>query len=261
MSAASTDSAVAIDPAWVASDPQLTRLLGGATPACAIKETFLADRDGSVAHSYEVYAPALDQAELEKRFRDAAQTLGYAVTRQPLLGLGFQDEAKQRSGAIYDARVSVLFARVASANESAQKLATKMSFETWTLIEALGGKWTMMAIQRSAGDAATLEAELTLAPAKRPALEAWTRDKKLEPDGQAWMRKSRKDAPQLPLIFIEAGKDGKLFILETRGEPLGGPACRVHPTHKEHPDAGPPSKSKPSKTPTDDDLIREMMGK
>src|SRR5689334_12723956 len=44
-SAAPTDSAVAIDAAWVASDPQLTRLLGGATPACAIKETFFSDRD------------------------------------------------------------------------------------------------------------------------------------------------------------------------------------------------------------------------
>ena len=250
-------SVIAVDPSWIASDPPLTRLLTGATPACSIRDTFLVDFDGFLAHGYDVYAPALEQAALEQRYREAAAALGYAVTDHPLRGLGFLDEAKRRSGSISDARVSVLIGRDASAREAARKLATSLGFESWALVESLGSKWKWVAIDRSAKGAATIDVKQPATPEARAAIEAFARDKKLVVDGGYWMRKWQKDAPSPTSIAIEISAGGELSILETRGETHTGPACRDHPTRAV--EAGKPDAKQPAKS--DDDLFREMMGK
>jgi hypothetical protein len=252
-SAAPASSSLAIDPAWVASDPKLTRLLAVATPACSIKDTFMADRDGSVSHGYDVNAPALEQTEIERRFREAARALGYPPIARHMEGLGFFDEATGTSAYVTESRVSAILRRVEAARASARDLATSVGFETWTLTEALGGGWTWLTVNRWA-DSATLEATFPAAAAKRPALEAWARDKKLEANGDAWIRKWQKDAPLPSSIHIEVRKNGEVSIIETRGEPRGGPACDEHSTRKVHEDrdAGPKE--------SDDELIRRMMG-
>jgi hypothetical protein len=251
-SSATLGSGVTIEPAWVAADPKLTTLLSAAKPACLIKESFVSSGDG-VAHAYEVYAPSVDQAELEKRFRNAARALGYSIQRRPVVGLGFDDEAKQRSGSISDARVSVLLAGVTGSTESARRLVTKHGFESWSLIEALDADWSSIAVERSAGNAGTFEAELKVAPAKLPTVEAWARQRKLERDGDSWVRKLRKDAPDVAAIVIDVD-DGKLSLTEVRGGPLSGAACQQHASRPSAPsaDAADPS--------AEGDLAKEFGG-
>jgi hypothetical protein len=253
-STAPASSSVAVDPAWVAPNPKLTQLLAVATPACSTRDTFMVDRDGSVAHGYDVYAPSLEQTELERRFQEAARAVGYpALARYPE-GLGFRDEAKHTTGNVYGPRVSVLIARVDAARASARDLVTSLGFETWSLIEALGGGWTWLVVDRSAGSA-TIEVTLPRTAAKRPIVDAWARERKLEADGEAWIRKVQKGAPRHSSMYIETRKDGELSIMETRGEPFEGPACKEHPSRKarEDRDAGPKQ--------SDEELIRQMMGK
>lgn len=243
----SVESGVAIDPAWVASDPKLTTLLAAATPACLLKERFTTEPDGSVMHGYEVYAPAVDQAELEKRFRKAAQALGYTIRRRPLLGLGFDDEVRQRSASVLDARVFVV---VKGSRDSARALVRKQRFESWSLIDALGVNWSSIGVERSAGDAGTFEAELPVVPAKLPIIEAWARERKLQRDGEGWLRKISKEASA---IVINVAKGGELFLTESRGE-LTGAACRQHRLPESAPSA--PVAVDPS---ADGDLLEDML--
>lgn len=212
--------------------------------------------DGNFSHGYSVWAPAVEQGELERRYREAAQALGFTVTNHPLLGLGFRDEARNRGGSISDARVEVLLVKIASARESAKKLVASLGFETWSLVEALGGSWKWVTVDRSAGGT-TLDVKLPKTPDKRDKIDAWARDKKLERDGEAWLRKYRKDVPNPSSIFIEANGFDEIAILETRGTPLQGPGCVDHPSRKVKEE--PRNTGKPAKS--EDDLMREMMGK
>lgn len=258
-----------IEPGWVSENPSLTPLLQAGSPACRLRETFM-ETDGKASHGYEVYAPSVARAELEQRFATAAKRLGLEVgpfpgsasdPRLKILGSGVVNEAVGLWSAVHDDRVILNLYAVAPMRESVPPLAEAARFDSWELVKSLGDelKWHDVTFDRGA-HGMDVQWHLDVPKAKRSTIDEWAKRKRLERDGDDWIRTVSKADPSVSAIVISIDKDERVGVFESRAIDMLAPACRPHPSREREAAAADGAKPEPSTSADVDALEREMLG-
>lgn len=240
---------------WVREHPELTRLFEGVL-VCRRTEGFLLDSmEHRTIRSYEISAPSAAQEDLDKGFREAARGLGYAVS-DSVNGRGFQDKSKGISASISDATLQVLFTISDPVDKAAAPLSSSLGFETWGLLTGLAdATWKDLHVDQTA-TSTSLRVEIDLGVAGRASVEPWAESHHLVRSDGDWVQKWQPaPSPRAGIdIALEAGKT--LRVVEIRGEDSSKGPCQDHPTRK--------AKTAPvpsGPTPSDDELMKQMMGK
>lgn len=256
----------AAPPSWVVEAPAFLPFLTSATPVCRRSETILhdlVDKENAFSHGYSVYVPAVAQRDLEARFAETARKLGLPVKRDGSGTPSAVDEALQAQASVSDSRVRVFFLRKGSTQQAIVQLARGAGARTAELLAALGADATSReaTLEDVAGGNMTFQVRMELRKSVRATVAKWAGAEHLVADGHGWLRRYDPKTPEVPTFVIDLDDANKMDVFEGRGPVVDGPACKDHPSRAPLPSASAKSTSGPASSPSDDDLMRQMMGK